>query len=115
MKETMVLLKVPFESSVGPTKQWVDFARVFKRELKAELDRNVKVKRFEFHRGHFYCFGFFQTLDDRVFYWSIGDVRSSTIDDMLIRTAESFKDYTGGRNCYIKIQPDMFKFCDLPR
>lgn len=83
------------------------FVRTFRSEFKKEVAKiggeNVEIKG-----GHYYLYGFF-TLNNQPYYIGISDVRHWEITDILIRTAKDYKDYTGGRNHYIKIKKDMFK------
>ena len=55
---------------------------------------------FEFNIGHFYFFAFFKVGEQ---WWCVasGDLRWS-LGTMLVRTANSNKDYTGGRNQSVK-------------
>ena len=108
MKKTVALLEQEFESSCGLTPQFATFAKTFKRELKKELEESVGITEFDFHRGHFVCSGFFKTNDDRIFYFSQSDVRFFKENKLLVRTAKHFKDYTGGKNCYVPIGEHMF-------
>jgi hypothetical protein len=60
------------------------------------------MKKIEFHEGHFDVSGFVKLLDDRIFYFRVGDIRWSKFS-MLVRTAEHFKDWTGGSNDFVSI------------
>lgn len=114
MNKTLELLKTPFESSSQRTPEWMSFARTFRNEIKQELKRDLKITEFKFSIGHFYCSGFFKLPDNRIYYWSISDVRWFNDGNMLIRTAKGFDDYSGGSNNFIKIEPGMFKKSRLP-
>ena len=63
------------------------------------------------NNGHYYISGFFK-VGEQPFYISISDVRHFTINNILIRTAKDYKDFTGGSNHYLTIQDGMFK--DIP-
>jgi hypothetical protein len=111
MEKTLKLLEQEFESSCGSTPQWDKFCLVFKKELKEELEK-IGIVDFKFRKGHFYCSGFFQLPDNRIYYFSQSDVRFFVQHktSLLIRTAESFTDYIGGRNQYINIGIGMFNY-----
>ena len=90
-----------FESSCGKTPEFMAFARAFKAYIakKAQLNglRLVNVST-----GHFYLSGFFfNPRSGKYAYFSTSDVRhfgDSWWDDVLIRTAQHDKDWTGGSN-----------------
>jgi len=92
-----------FETSCGTTPQWASFYRKsvnwFKKNLADAVD-NIQMSR-----GHFYFSGFFTSKKTgQIYYFSISDVRYfNTVPRMMIRTAESYKDYTGGRNRWVVI------------
>ena len=110
MKNTIYSLQnIQFESSTRETEQFKNFALMFRKELVAELKKNVGIKEFTFSRGHFYVSGFFRTLKDKVYYFSISDVRHFKIETMLIRTAKDFNDFSGGGNNWITLKENMFK------
>lgn len=107
MNKTLKLLEHGFESSSGVTPEWKAFTFVMRGELLKELNA-VGAKDFKLSRGHFYVSGFFR-IDDQWYYFSISDVRYFPERRILIRTAKYNKDYTGGRNEYIKIESGMFR------
>ena len=90
-----------FESSAWETEEFKDFYLQAKREL----TKLVKPRRIIFYKGHFDFSGFIQTEHGRWFYFSIDDVRDS-VTNMLIRTAKSDRDFTGGKNCYIPLDKE---------
>jgi len=95
------LLRQTFESSSSLTPQFQHFYMTFRSDMKRFLkDRGAK--EFKFSRGHFEVSGFFTMPDDQVWYFSIGDVRWFK-EWMLLRTAKSYEDYTGGSNCQVKL------------
>lgn len=101
MKKTIALMKQQFESSTGNTPQFLDFARVFKKEFSAHLHAKHHAEGIRFSRGHFYISGFFKNPSG-IWYFSIGDLRHKFMDGaMLLRRAKSFEDYTGGANNFI--------------
>ena len=100
MRKIAEALKQEFVSSSVLTQQFVDFYRLFKREFTRALKENLDIKEIRMSRGHFYASGFFQLADGRIWYFSLGDVRWGD-GKLLIRTAKSFQDYTGGSNSFI--------------
>ena len=104
MDKSLFLLKREFVSSCGTTPEYLQFHRTFKREIKAILKpycEKVEIGK----PNHFDLTGFIQLKDNRIYYISVGDIRWSK-ENMLIRTAESFKDYTGGSNNAIGLDKD---------
>lgn len=96
MTKSLYLLGFEFESSCSRTPQYLEFHRVFKRELTKLL--KPYTKKIDISKpNHFDVTGFFQLNDDRIFYFSVGDLRWDK-GSMLIRTAKGFQDYTGGSN-----------------
>jgi hypothetical protein len=92
------------QSSSGVTEEWKSFYRkacsFFKKAVK-EVGTNLKMSR-----GHFEFSGFFTANDGRIYYISISDVRFFHEKKILIREATSYKDYTGGRNQYLKVDEE---------
>jgi len=80
------------------------FARLFKKCIEGSLPPGSKLV--EFNKGHYYVSGFVQKSDKFV-YFSISDVRhfpGKWHGDILVRTAKSDTDYTGGSNGYITLE-----------
>ena len=107
MKKTIQLLRQGFESSSGLTEEFKTFYQTFKREFKQELE-GIGATNIVFSRGHFYISGFF-TINKQVYYFNLGDVRGSEyrMPNLLYRTAEHYKDWTGGMNRYVDIEKGM--------
>lgn len=87
-----------FESSSSLTPEFAEFAAQARRELK-------KISNFElvaFSRGHFEFSAFLRSKSTgKMVYLSTSDVRffpDAWWNDLLIRTAQHEKDYTGGQN-----------------
>ncbi len=98
-----VLDKTEFESSSVLTQQFSNFCRTFKREFKELLlTYNVNPNDIVINRGHFYIYGFFKMPNNKIWYFNLGDVRWSK-DNMMIRSAKDFKDYTGGLNIFLSL------------
>jgi len=96
------ILNKPFESSSMVTPEWKSAYRksvnCIKKTL-ADIAEDIEISR-----GHFYFSGFFTAkTTGQVFYFSVSDVRHFPANNMLIRTAQHYKDWTGGRNMYIRI------------
>lgn len=61
--------------------------------------------------GHYYVYGYIQRADGQIVYYNYGDFRGITIDvnasgpmnGVLLRTASSIKDSTGGTNNFSPI------------
>ena len=101
MKTTLNLLEQDFESSTTRTPQYLQFHRTFKREFKkllASYTTRIEISK----PNHFDVSGFFQMVDGRIYYISLGDLRWDK-NELLIRTAKDFKDYTGGGNNFISL------------
>jgi hypothetical protein len=82
------------------------FARKFKNSFNKELAK-VSAKIVGYTTGHYYVSGFFETKNGNLYYFSISDVRYFDFGEMLYRTAEHLKDFTGGSNQYVTIDDDM--------
>ena len=110
MNKTIKLLKNEFESSCYKTKQFSDFCRIFKSEFKKAFEPHTN--RILINKGHFCISGFLELKDNRIYYFSLGDLRwnrnNNGICELIIRTAKDFKDYTGGSNTIIPMDEDIF-------
>jgi hypothetical protein len=53
------------------------------------------------NNGHFYISGFFTAVSGQIWWFRLEDLRWSPT--FLIRTAESYTDYTGGSNQYVNL------------
>jgi hypothetical protein len=91
-----------FGSSSANSPEFNKFFNAFKKVMKKEL-ATIGATDIEFSKGHFYLSGFFKAGEQFV-YFSISDVRHgfgfnrNNEPEMLVRTAQSNKDYTGGAN-----------------
>ena len=65
---------------------------IVKKALRNAGFENIKVSN-----GHYYFSGF-ATKNNQPIYFSISDVRHFPGDQVLLRTAKDYKDYTGGSN-----------------
>jgi len=107
MNRTISLLRKDFQSSSSVTPEFRTFSSTFKREFNRELE-SIGATNPEYSVGHFYISGFY-TLKGQVYYFSLSDVRYFKERKLLIREAKGYKDYTGGRNCYVPIEAGMGK------
>ena len=108
MKRALQLTQQYFPSSSGRTPEYLNWHRLFKREFTKLL---VSVGAVNIQIGkpnHFDMSGFF-TLNGRMWWFRIEDLRWSK-DNMLIRTVESYHDYTGGMNQYIPLNGSEHSF-----
>jgi hypothetical protein len=88
-----------FISSCSITEEFAMFAREYRQHIKSLLPEGMELV--SWNRGHFYCSGFIRK-GDKFVYFDTGDVRGLSNDwhdNILVRTARSDKDYTGGPNC----------------
>jgi hypothetical protein len=94
-------LGVQFESSSGKTPEFMAFARMFRARIKKEAAR-FQLEVVAWNTGHFYCSGFVKNkITGKFAYFSVSDVRhfpGEWADNILVRTAQHIKDYTGGAN-----------------
>ena len=93
-----------FQSSSSKTREFRSFVRDFKKALKENTEKDFDLVNFS--KGHFYCTGFLRSKENgKMVYFSISDVRffpDEWFNNVLIRTAENEKDYTGGSNNYCR-------------
>lgn len=107
MRKTQKLLNdwsgVEFQSSTGKTEQFKSFARAFKAAIKEQTADAFDL--ISCKANHFDISGFLKSKEDpsRFVYFSISDVRGfreEWANQVLIRTAQHEKDYSGGHNNY---------------
>ena len=80
------------------------FAQLFRNHIKKHLPENAKLVNFS--KGHYYVSGFIEKNGNYI-YFSVSDVRffpNEWNQQILIRTAEHEKDYTGGSNEYTTLE-----------
>lgn len=98
MKKAIAATQQEFESASHRTEQYLAWHRLFKREftkfLQARGVKDIQIGR----PNHFDMSGFF-TWGNQIWYFSVSDLRSFK-ENMLVRTAGHYKDYTGGANQY---------------
>jgi len=98
--KVIYLLNCEFESSSQRTPEYLRAHRTFKREFSKILKpicKEILISK----PNHFDISGFFKLNDDRIYYFSIGDLRNDKT--FLIRIAKDFKDYTGGSNNFLSL------------
>lgn len=105
MKKSIQLLDQGFESSSTKTPEFKAFASQFKKDLNNQL-KLVGAQIVAYHVGHFDVSGFFKTQEDKLYYFSFGDVRGMKYNrtnqySLMYRTAKHLKDWTGGGNQWI--------------
>jgi len=100
------IISQPIQSSSRATPEWKSMYRKASNAIKKQLSSIAD--DIQISRGHFYLSGFFTAKNGQIYYFSIDDVRWGGHNNMLIRTADSYKDYTGGRIMYIRTN-DHFK------
>lgn len=93
-----------FVSSSITTQQCKQFFADFKKALKNDLgnEYNVNVKL-----GHFEVYGFVNKIGSEKFvYFSVEDLRENgtEFDNVLYRSAENEKDFTGGHNQFCRLE-----------
>jgi hypothetical protein len=80
------------------------FARLFRNYIKKNIPESAKIVNWS--NGHYYISGFIE-LNGKYIYISISDVRHFPGEwhkDILVRTADSAKDYTGGSNGWTTLE-----------
>lgn len=117
ISKSLYLWGFEFVSSCERTPQYLEFHRTFKRELTQAL--KPYCKKIDISKpNHFDVTGFFELNDGRIFYFSLGDLRWDK-EDILIRTAKGFKDYTGGSNGCLKFDENfldrLFKYLEVEK
>lgn len=97
-----------FESSSSETPEFKRFAKDFKDFISGILSPNSKLVSFS--KGHFQVSGFIKLTryfdhNDKYCYFSVPDVRfnSDWHEKVLLRRADSPKDYTGGTNNFVSL------------
>ena len=103
-----------FSSGGRNSEQFNTFFNDFLKSFTYQLKR-LKATEIEFSKGHFELSGFFK-INEQHYYFSLGDVRHGYIfntysqkPELLIRTTQYNKDYTGGQNTFVAIQDGMYK------
>lgn len=107
-------LDVTFQSSEALTPQFVNFNKQVKAYIKKLIKNDFELASWS--KGHFEFGGFLKHKSGKYVYFSSDDVRFSPngwYNNLLIRTAENDKDYTGGNNCFCKLDDLLKKALEL--
>jgi hypothetical protein len=92
-----------FESSSSVTEEYMAWKKDYRKEMKKMLPDNFEMLP-KTSDAHFSASGFIRNKDtNKLVYWSISDIRyfqDTWYNNILIRTAEHDKDWTGGGNNY---------------
>ena len=110
MKKALAATQNEFESASYKTPEYLAWHRLFKREFTKFLQSKGMTGIDISKPNHFDMHGFFKDgAWDQIWYFSISDLRGFK-DNMLIRTAEHYKDFTGGFNQYAPLNMGLAKF-----
>ena len=112
MKAALAATRQEFESSSSRTPEYLAWHRLFKREFTKFLSSKGMTGIEIGNPNHFDLSGFFKDgAKDQIWYFRIEDIRWSK-QSMLIRTAQHYKDFTGGPNQYIPLDAldDAFEY-----
>lgn len=98
-----------FGSGGVNSEEFINFYELFCNSFHRELKR-IGAFDFVFSKNHFSLNGFFK-LKEQVYYFSLSDVRTQygRPEDLLIRTAKNYRDFTGGANKYVKVGIGMYR------
>ncbi len=107
------MLNLGFVTESELTPEFKSFALKFKNALTKEI-QSVGATLVTFSRNHFECSGFFKFPNGQHYYFRLGDVRMWNESDMifgrmLMRSARSEKDYTGGKNNFLELKTGMLE------
>lgn len=108
MIKALEATQAEFESSSGKTPEYLAWHRTFKREFTKFLQERGASSIMIGKPNHFDMSGFF-TMGIQLWYFSISDLRGFK-DNMLVRTAKHYKDFTGGTNQYIALNQGQTNF-----
>jgi len=97
---------VEFQSSSGLTEEFAAFAKMYRTYIN-KMAKKEGLQLVSWNRGHFYCSGFLKNANTgKLAYFSCSDVRFLSrewLNNILIRTAQHDKDYTGGQNNFCSL------------
>lgn len=99
-----IIKEIDFGSGTRNTPEFKGFMRKVNGDFR-KLKNSGIITDYKVKTGHFYFTVFF-TANDKpktIYCMSISDVRYFTPENVLIRTAKDYKDYTRGRNDYISL------------
>ena len=108
-KHWLDLVNVEYESSSQRTPQYLKMCQVFKKQFSKLLRDNFEVKKIEINKpNHFDLGGFFELENGEKFNFFIGDLRWNK--SFIIRSVQSFTDFTGGNNREIPMDQGIERF-----
>ena len=102
MKRAIAETQREFESSSSRTPEYLSWHRLFKREFTKFLTEHGATLVQIGKPNHFDMSGFFTWGNGQMWYFSVSDIRWSK-ETMLVRTAQSYRDFTGGQNCFVPL------------
>ena len=96
-----------FENSCFTTPDFASFSRKFKNALKKDAEE-ANLELVAYSRGHFEVSAFLENASTGKFvYIRVSEVRdrdcAAAMSRVLIRTAKSAKDFTGGQNYFVPL------------
>ncbi len=85
-----------------------DFKDFFRKEKKrlTNIFKEMGATDIKMDYGFYYFSGFLTSRNGQVYYFSCSDVRHFGYNQLLIRTAKDYKDYSGGSNNHIGTTKD---------
>ena len=88
-----------------------DFKAFFRKEKKriSNILTDRGCTNIDMSYGFYYFSGFFTAPSGQIYYFSCSDVRHFGYDRLLIRTAKSYTDYSGGSNQYVNVDNESIK------
>lgn len=102
MEALVKLTSKGLQSSSGLTQEWKTTYTKTSGLLK-KLFTKMGCANIKLTRGHFYLSGFLTAPNGEIFYINLSSFDMFGIENMLIRTAKDYKDFTGGSNNYVSI------------
>ncbi len=95
----MIFNKLLFEQGCEKSAEFIAFSKEFKKQLKKEM-AEIGATVENYLEGHFFITAFVKTKVGNIYYisWHNGD------SNLMYRTAEHLKDYTGGSNNYKSLE-----------
>ena len=96
-----------FEDSCFTTPDFASFSRKFKNALKKDAEE-AGLELSSYSRGHFEISAFLEnSYTGKIVYLRVSEVRNrdcaAAMSRVLIRTAKSAKDFTGGQNYFVPL------------
>ena len=92
--------------------EFKEFFRIETNRIKRHL-KSIGCTKIEFSMQFYYFSGFFTSKTGQVYYLSSSDVRHFGYSQLLYRTAQHYKDYTGGSNQYVSTDRGQLKYMQI--